>query len=185
MWCVVTETLSAWSIACRQMKADDKAATLEDFVEGRIKVLIATTIVEVGIDDREATVMVVENAQQFGLAQLHQVRATCSVVQCDTIRSDGEPAQLNTHNDHYPAKPLSKRVSSAHSSRAQKAHTYTHAREAGQHIYTPGIFYNFNNFNIAAWASHSGSQACSPTGFSPPVSVPRMPALNTRRGAAD
>ena len=112
-----------WSIRCGQMKADDKAATLEAFVEGRIKVLIATTIVEVGIDDREATVMVVENAQQFGVASLHQVRALCSVMQYDTIRSERgrerEPVtRLNTHHaDTGPSPEMS--VS------AKKAHTHT------------------------------------------------------------
>ena len=51
-----------------------REAALIDFAAGRTKVLVATTVIEVGVDVPEATVMVVEHAERFGLAQLHQLR---------------------------------------------------------------------------------------------------------------
>ena len=57
-----------------QMRPSDKTATMEDFRAGRIDVLVATTVIEVGVDVPNATVMVVEDAERFGLAQLHQLR---------------------------------------------------------------------------------------------------------------
>ena len=57
-----------------QMKAADKEQVMEAFRGGAIDVLVATTVIEVGVDVPEATVMVVEDAQRFGIAQLHQLR---------------------------------------------------------------------------------------------------------------
>jgi ATP-dependent DNA helicase RecG len=57
-----------------QMPAAEKDAVMSDFVEGRIAALVATTVVEVGVDVPRATIMVVEHAERFGLAQLHQLR---------------------------------------------------------------------------------------------------------------
>ncbi|MBI4032779.1 DEAD/DEAH box helicase [Candidatus Berkelbacteria bacterium] len=55
-------------------RADEQTATITRFMSGEIDLLIATTIVEVGIDVPNATVMVVEEAERYGLAQLHQLR---------------------------------------------------------------------------------------------------------------
>lgn len=57
-----------------KMKPKDKDMVMKSFAEGDIQILVATTVVEVGIDVPNATVMVIENAQQFGLSQLHQLR---------------------------------------------------------------------------------------------------------------
>ena len=55
-------------------RGDEKRAAMEDFVSGRTDLLVATTVVEVGIDVPNATTIVVEGADRFGLAQLHQLR---------------------------------------------------------------------------------------------------------------
>lgn len=57
-----------------RMDADEKDVTMRRFQRGEIDVLLATTVVEVGVDVRNATVMVIEQAERFGLAQLHQLR---------------------------------------------------------------------------------------------------------------
>ncbi|HZD25149.1 MAG TPA: helicase-related protein, partial [Alphaproteobacteria bacterium] len=57
-----------------RMKAEQKDRVMEAFAAGEIDVLVATTVIEVGVDVPEATVMVIEHAERFGLSQLHQLR---------------------------------------------------------------------------------------------------------------
>lgn len=57
-----------------QMKPADKDTAMQRFAEGAAQILVATTVIEVGIDVPEATIMVIEHAERFGLAQLHQLR---------------------------------------------------------------------------------------------------------------
>jgi len=57
-----------------RMKPKDKAATMEGFVKRDIDVLVATTVIEVGVDVPNASIMVIEHAERFGLSQLHQLR---------------------------------------------------------------------------------------------------------------
>ncbi len=57
-----------------RMKPDDKQAVMDAFRSGQLHVLVATTVIEVGVDIPNATLMVVENAERFGLTQLHQLR---------------------------------------------------------------------------------------------------------------
>ncbi len=62
------------SIVHGQMKAKDKEIEMARFKRGETHILIATTVIEVGVDVPNATVMVIENAERFGLSQLHQLR---------------------------------------------------------------------------------------------------------------
>ncbi len=57
-----------------RMKGAEKDAVMARFKSGAIKILVATTVIEVGVDVPEATIMIVDHAQRFGLAQLHQLR---------------------------------------------------------------------------------------------------------------
>jgi ATP-dependent DNA helicase RecG len=62
------------TLAHGQQDAATRDAALADFGSGKCKILVATTVIEVGMDVREANVMVIEHAERFGLAQLHQLR---------------------------------------------------------------------------------------------------------------
>jgi ATP-dependent DNA helicase RecG len=56
------------------MRPADRRAVMEEFKRGELNVLVATTVIEVGVDIPNATIMIVQEADRFGLAQLHQLR---------------------------------------------------------------------------------------------------------------
>jgi len=64
----------AISIVHGQMKSTDKEFEMQRFIKGQTQIMVATTVIEVGVDIPNASVMVIENAERFGLSQLHQLR---------------------------------------------------------------------------------------------------------------
>ena len=62
------------SILHGQMKSEDKAYEMERFVQGKTQIMVATTVIEVGVNVSNASVMIIESAERFGLSQLHQLR---------------------------------------------------------------------------------------------------------------
>lgn len=73
---LLTERLSAQDVGLihGRLPAEEKDKIMTEFSAGSLKILIATTVIEVGVDVPQATVMIVEHAERFGLAQLHQLR---------------------------------------------------------------------------------------------------------------
>ena len=89
-----------------RLKAADKDAILSDFHAGKIDVLVSTTVIEVGVNVPNASVMVIENAERFGLAQLHQLRGRvgrgAAVSYCFLMAEPNERLRLMTKtNDGF------------------------------------------------------------------------------------
>ncbi len=82
-----------------KMKAADKKAVMDSFAKGETQLLVSTTVIEVGIDVPNAVIMVIENAERFGLSQLHQLRGRIGrgihKSSCIMISDDEKSERLN------------------------------------------------------------------------------------------
>jgi ATP-dependent DNA helicase RecG len=77
-----------------RLKAEDRDDVMRRFRAGEVRVLVATTVIEVGIDVSDATIMVIEHPERFGLAQLHQLRGRIGRGHEESfciLLTDGEP----------------------------------------------------------------------------------------------
>lgn len=94
-----------------QMKPDQKNKVMEAFLKNEVQVLVSTTVVEVGVNVPNATVMMIENAERFGLAQLHQLRGRvgrgdaqsyCIMINCSKSKTAQKRLDiLNRSNDGF------------------------------------------------------------------------------------
>ncbi len=84
----------AIGVAHGQASAEENAAVLRDFADGTVPILVATTVVEVGVDVPEATMMIIWGAQQFGLSQLHQLRGRVGRSERESIAMLVHPSEL-------------------------------------------------------------------------------------------
>ncbi len=92
-----------------KMSASDKEQALANFTQGKAQILVATTVIEVGMDVPDASIMVIEHAEQFGLAALHQLRGRvgrgetdsfCLLIHSAQISPQGEQRLLAIRNHH-------------------------------------------------------------------------------------
>jgi ATP-dependent DNA helicase RecG len=92
------------------MKASEKQQIMKQFASHELDILIATTVIEVGVDVPNATIMIIENADQFGLAQAHQLRGRvgrgvhqsyCYLVSSDSLKPTRRLKELAKSNDGF------------------------------------------------------------------------------------
>jgi ATP-dependent DNA helicase RecG len=93
-----------------QMKADEKQSVMRAFMAREIDILVATTVIEVGVDVPNASIMIIENADQFGLAQAHQLRGRvgrgeyqsyCYLVSSDSLKPTRRMRELERSSDGF------------------------------------------------------------------------------------
>jgi len=98
-----------------KMKADKKNKVMDEFVKGSIDILVSTTVIEVGVDVPNASIMLIESAERFGLAQIHQLRGRvgrgghkgyCYLMTSDSSEPSKRLKALETSNDGFKLAEL-------------------------------------------------------------------------------
>jgi len=98
-----------------KLLAIDKNETMRQFVNGEIDILVSTTVIEVGVDVQNATIMLIEGPERFGLAQIHQLRGRvgrgrdqgyCYLVMSDSSQPNGRLRALESNNDGFALAEL-------------------------------------------------------------------------------
>lgn len=93
-----------------QMKADEKQQIMQKFMNHELDILVSTTVIEVGVDVSNATIMIIENADQFGLAQVHQLRGRvgrgehqsyCYLVSSNSLKPTKRMQELERSDDGF------------------------------------------------------------------------------------
>jgi ATP-dependent DNA helicase RecG len=93
-----------------KMKSDEKDSVMTQFARGKIDILVSTTVVEVGVDVPNATIMLIEDADRFGLSQLHQLRGRvgrsihqshCYLITSDSSKPSSRLREIEKSNDGF------------------------------------------------------------------------------------
>jgi len=93
-----------------KLKSEEKDAVMSDFASGKLDILVSTTVVEVGVDVPNATVMMIEDADKFGLSQLHQLRGRvgrsehqsyCFLMMSDSSKPSQRLKEIERSNDGF------------------------------------------------------------------------------------
>ena len=111
-------------VAHGQMSREELERVMEDFSAGELDVLVATTIIESGIDNPHTNTLVIEDSQRLGLAQMYQLKGRVGpLVQCRPTRTSCSPSNVNLTEEAAGAPDGARR---AH--RARQRHAHRHAR---------------------------------------------------------
>ncbi|GJL63166.1 MAG: ATP-dependent DNA helicase RecG [Nitrospirales bacterium] len=136
------EEFHEWNVGLLhgRMKSKDKQATMTAFKKGQIHVLVTTTVIEVGVDVSNATIILIEHAERFGLAQLHQLRGRvgrgAEQALCVLLRSVSKSVEQNPTSSislELPFPPMSQSSNSGKSPSEKHPQSESHRLQVFAH----------------------------------------------------